>query len=74
MLMVSVDECIIEKANCESSCTNFVDISNVPANVMTNTTSFVGVYAFANASCTCDTETSGTCPSGGGTSSPEEKT
>lgn len=54
MLMINIDECLIEKAKCESSCVNVLEKSNIPLSVFTNRTSFVGVNAFVTAQCTCN--------------------
>lgn len=53
MLMINIDECLIERAKCESSCINVLEKSNVPLSVYTNRTSFVGVNAFVTAHCAC---------------------
>lgn len=53
MLMINIDECLIERAKCESSCINVLEKSNVPLSVFTNRTSFVGVNAFITAKCEC---------------------
>ncbi|XP_050545953.1 DE-cadherin isoform X3 [Daktulosphaira vitifoliae] len=53
-LMVNIDECLVEKLYCESSCTNFLNKSNEPAAVFTNTTSFVGIRAIIKPFCQCE--------------------
>lgn len=53
-LMVNIDECLVEKLYCESSCTNFLNKSNLPAAVLTNTTSFVGIRAVIDPFCQCE--------------------
>ena len=53
ILMIKVDECLYEGANCPDSCFNDLVISEVPFAVMTNTTSFVGVNAVVNPVCGC---------------------
>ena len=53
MLMINIDECLIERAKCESSCINVLEKSNIPLSVYTNRTSFVGVNAFVTAQCEC---------------------
>ncbi|KAK7571160.1 hypothetical protein V9T40_014764 [Parthenolecanium corni] len=67
--MVNIDECLVEKEKCEASCSNVLEILNAPAKVSTNTTSFVGISAFVNASCDCKIEHV-TCYNGG-TQNPE---
>ncbi|CAB4065536.1 Putative neural-cadherin 2,Neural-cadherin [Lepeophtheirus salmonis] len=41
--MVGIDECLYENENCEGSCTNSLDISNLPYTVNSNKTALVGV-------------------------------
>ncbi|XP_062128404.1 DE-cadherin [Drosophila sulfurigaster albostrigata] len=53
MLMVNIDECLIERLKCESSCYNQLTKSSVPYVIYSNTSSFVGVYAFVQAQCGC---------------------
>lgn len=53
IMMVHIDECLIERAQCESSCMNVLEKSNIPASVYTNRTSFVGVNAFVRTECAC---------------------
>lgn len=55
VLMVNIDECLVERANCDGagSCSNVLHKSSVPAQVFTNRTSFVGVNAFVQAQCEC---------------------
>jgi hypothetical protein len=65
LLMISIDECLIEKASCESSCTNFLAKSNVPSTVYTNKTSFVGVHAVVDPMCTCTVPEPLVCLNGG---------
>lgn len=65
ILMVNIDECLIEKYKCESSCTNILHKSNVPLLVYTNTTSFVGVNAFTQAECVCLPRRRNVCLNGG---------
>jgi len=65
VLMVSIDECLVEKLYCESSCTNFLNKSKVPSAVYTNTTSFVGVRAVVDPLCTCDSQQKIVCHNGG---------
>lgn len=52
--MISISECI-EETVCEdrTSCSNKLDISEIPAIVFTNRTSFVGVNAFVRPVCEC---------------------
>lgn len=65
MLMINIDECLIERNKCESSCTNFLHKSSVPLQVYTNTTSFVGVNAFIQADCVCSIPQQLICQNGG---------
>lgn len=65
LLMINIDECLIEKASCESSCTNFLSKSNTPSAVYTNTTSFVGVQAVVDPMCTCTVPAPLVCLNGG---------
>lgn len=51
--MVGVDECLYENEMCEGSCTNFLDISNLPYMVNANKTALVGVRVDVIAECTC---------------------
>lgn len=53
VVMISIDECLIERAKCESSCLNVLEKSNIPLSVYTNRTSFVGVNAFIRTECMC---------------------
>ncbi|XP_014244956.1 DE-cadherin isoform X2 [Cimex lectularius] len=53
ILMINIDECMIEKAYCQQSCTNFLNKSNVPWPIYTNTTTFVGVKAVVDPLCSC---------------------
>jgi hypothetical protein len=53
VMMINIDECLIEKAVCESSCLNILTKSNIPLSVYTNRTSFVGVNAFIRTECAC---------------------
>ncbi|XP_050421332.1 DE-cadherin isoform X2 [Adelges cooleyi] len=66
-LMVNIDECLVEKLYCESSCTNFLNKSNEPAAVYTNTTSFVGIRAVVDPFCQCEQKVPAkiTCYNGG---------
>uniref|UniRef100_A0A8D8QW96 DE-cadherin n=2 Tax=Cacopsylla melanoneura TaxID=428564 RepID=A0A8D8QW96_9HEMI len=56
ILMVNIDECLKEKNFCKESlsCINFLNKSNVPYAVYTNTTSFVGVNAVISPFCKCE--------------------
>lgn len=54
MLMVNIDECLIERLKCESSCINELHKSSVPYMIYSNTSSFVGVNAFVQAQCSCE--------------------
>lgn len=65
MMMINIDECLIEKLKCEASCTNVLHKSNVPQQVYTNTTSFVGVNAFVQAECACAAPAPLNCLNGG---------
>ncbi|XP_045534312.1 neural-cadherin isoform X5 [Papilio machaon] len=51
--MVGIDECIYENQMCEGSCTNVLDISNLPYMVNANKTALVGVRVDVIAECTC---------------------
>lgn len=55
VLMINIDECLVERVHCEGvgSCSNVLHKSSVPAQVFTNRTSFVGVNAFVQAECVC---------------------
>ncbi|KAJ8874233.1 hypothetical protein PR048_025075 [Dryococelus australis] len=65
ILMFNIDECIVEKVSCETSCTNFLNKSSVPYAVYTNTTSFVGVRAVVDPLCTCAIQEKSFCLNGG---------
>ncbi|XP_075165630.1 DE-cadherin [Haematobia irritans] len=65
ILMVNIDECLIEKYKCESSCTNTLHKSAVPYMIYSNTTSFVGVNAFIEAQCVCEVKGRPYCLNGG---------
>ncbi|KAH8372765.1 hypothetical protein KR009_004527 [Drosophila setifemur] len=65
MLMVNIDECLIERLKCESSCTNELHKSSVPYMIYSNTTSFVGVNAFVQAQCVCEAPLMTRCLNGG---------
>jgi hypothetical protein len=65
LLMISIDECLIEKATCEASCTNFLAKRIEPSVVLTNTTSFVGVHAVVDPMCTCNVPEPLVCLNGG---------
>ncbi|XP_046999043.1 neural-cadherin-like [Schistocerca americana] len=51
--MVGIDECLYENVMCEGSCTNILDISNLPYMVNANKTALVGVRVDVIAECTC---------------------
>ncbi|XP_054165441.1 neural-cadherin-like isoform X3 [Oppia nitens] len=51
--LVGIDECLIENVNCESSCTNILEINPQPIVVNANRTSFVGVNVWTKAKCVC---------------------
>lgn len=63
--MVNIDECLIEKEQCEDSCHNVLIKSTVPQSVFTNVSSFVGVNARVESECTCDVEQALICYNGG---------
>lgn len=63
--MVNIDECLMEKQYCEADCTNFLNKSNVPSAVYTNTTSFVGVRAIIDPLCNCQITKKTICYNGG---------
>ncbi|KAK0172407.1 hypothetical protein PV328_005726 [Microctonus aethiopoides] len=51
--MVGIDECLYENEMCEGSCTNTLDINNLPYMVNANRTALVGVRVDVIAQCTC---------------------
>ncbi|XP_043276745.1 neural-cadherin isoform X3 [Venturia canescens] len=51
--MVGIDECFYENEMCEGSCTNVLDINNLPYMVNANRTALVGVRVDVMAQCTC---------------------
>lgn len=63
--MINIDECLIEKASCETSCVNFLNKSKTPHAVYTNTSSFVGVRAIVDPYCTCNVRERLVCLNGG---------
>ncbi|XP_059477254.1 DE-cadherin isoform X2 [Neocloeon triangulifer] len=63
--MVNIDECLIEKSSCESSCMNLLVKHERPQTVWTNRTSFVGVHAEVQAECVCSIEEENICYNGG---------
>lgn len=65
MLMIHIDECLIEKAKCDSGCHNFLHSSPAPLTVFTNQTSFVGVSAIVIAKCECESLPKVNCLNGG---------
>ncbi|KAE8744365.1 hypothetical protein FOCC_FOCC009018 [Frankliniella occidentalis] len=65
ILMVNIDECLVEKNFCESSCTNYLSKSTTPYAVYTNTSSFVGVNAVVDPVCQCMPEPEIHCLNGG---------
>ena len=65
MLMIRIDECLIEKAKCESSCRNHLYTFPTPLTVFTNQTSFVGVYSVVKAECECERRPKLHCLNGG---------
>ncbi|XP_026463684.1 LOW QUALITY PROTEIN: DE-cadherin-like [Ctenocephalides felis] len=65
IFMINIDECMEEKVNCESSCTNHLEKSTTPYVVYTNKTSFVGVSAIVRADCTCAAPPLVICQNGG---------
>lgn len=65
MYMVNIDECLIEKDACESSCRTVLHKSETPLLIYSNTTSFVGVNAFTIAECVCTGVTQLVCLNGG---------
>lgn len=65
IMMINIDECLIEKQKCSSSCSNILHKSNVPLLVYTNKTSFVGVNAFTQAECECRLNEQIACLNGG---------
>lgn len=65
IVMINIDECLIEKASCETSCVNFLNKSKIPHSVFTNTSSFVGVGAVVDPYCTCNVREVVVCLNGG---------
>lgn len=65
LLMINIDECLIERASCNTSCTNFLTRSTDPYAVHTNRTSFVGVRAVVVPMCTCNIPEQLVCLNGG---------
>ncbi|XP_063374480.1 DE-cadherin [Cydia amplana] len=63
--MINIDECMVEKVECEDSCRNVLMKNNVPLSVYTNTSSFVGVSARVEPECTCEVESRIVCLNGG---------
>ncbi|CAG9112803.1 unnamed protein product [Plutella xylostella] len=63
--MINIDECLIEKEQCEDSCRNVLQKNNVPLSVYTNTSSFVGVSATVAPECTCEVDEPLDCLNGG---------
>ncbi|XP_063984429.1 neural-cadherin isoform X1 [Diachasmimorpha longicaudata] len=51
--MVGIDECLYENHMCQGSCTNTLDINNLPYMVNANKTALVGVRVDVIAQCTC---------------------
>lgn len=54
LFMVNVAECLIESICPEFSCTNYLNVSDIPYVVNTNKTSFVGVSAMVEPKCSCN--------------------
>lgn len=65
IVMINIDECLVEKASCETSCVNFLNKSKIPHAVFTNTSSFVGVGAVVDPYCTCNVRERLVCLNGG---------
>lgn len=64
--MVNIDECLVEKKFCDSSCINILTKDpDSPATVFTNTSSFVGVNAVVEFQCECKLEPDIKCLNGG---------
>lgn len=51
--MVGIDECLYENTICEGSCTNVLDVSNLPYLVNANKTALVGVRVDVVGECIC---------------------
>lgn len=51
--MVGIDECLYENTNCEGSCTNILEVSNIPYLVNANKTALVGVRVGVIGECIC---------------------
>ncbi|KAF6207435.1 hypothetical protein GE061_018678 [Apolygus lucorum] len=65
IVMINIDECMEEKKFCQKDCTNFLNKSNVPSPVYTNTTTFVGVKAVVDPFCSCPHTPQTHCRNGG---------
>ncbi|XP_023247763.1 DE-cadherin-like, partial [Copidosoma floridanum] len=65
VLLVNIDECLVEKVHCNTSCRSFLNISSMPEVVYTNKTSFVGVSAVVMPQCTCHVAEPIACLNGG---------
>ena len=65
ILIINIDECLFEKVHCNNSCRSFLNASNVPYSVYTNTSSFVGVRAVVDPLCTCHVAEPIVCLNGG---------
>ena len=67
VLMVNINECILENNFCEAdkACSNFLNKSNVPYAVFTNTSSFIGVRAVVDPWCNCISTPPDFCHNGG---------
>ncbi|CAB0007597.1 unnamed protein product [Nesidiocoris tenuis] len=65
IVMINIDECMEEKKFCEKDCTNFLNKSNVPSPVYTNTSTFVGVKAVIDPFCSCTLSPRTLCKNGG---------
>lgn len=63
--MINIDECLVEKSVCNTSCINFLNKSNMPHAVFTNTSSFVGVGAVVDPLCSCEVKQHWVCLNGG---------
>lgn len=63
--MINIDECLIERQYCPTSCVNFLNKSKIPHAIYTNTSSFVGVEAVIDPLCSCSIREHLVCLNGG---------
>ncbi|XP_033228153.1 DE-cadherin-like [Belonocnema kinseyi] len=65
ILLVNIDECLVERLNCNNSCRSYLNVSRVPYSVFTNSSSFVGVRAIVDPQCICVVTEPTVCLNGG---------